>query len=197
MATVRIPQRCYLDTNYVLLLLSFSHSPGHPKSIKCKQFYDKCVQNNSTLITSLLTYEECIFKLFYKDKLIPKCIEYWQARGNPMNKFYLKKFIKRYKSQYDRIYSDYLHIPVGFHRHLGALGIKMKTPRFISPGIDISTRLAKYALAIIKKFNTLEPMDCMHIATARCLNIDTIITSDKSFKLVSHIKVIDPLTDSF
>lgn len=197
MATVRIPQRCYLDTNYVLSLLSFSHSPRHPKSLKCKQFYDKCVQSNSTLITSLLTYQECIFILFYKDKLIPKCTDYFEAMGHPRNEFYLKKFIRMYKSQYDRIYSDYLHIPVGFHRYLGALGIKMKTPRFISPGIDISARLAKYALAIIKKYNTLEPMDCMHIATARCLNLDTIITSDKSFKLVPHIKVINPISDRF
>ena len=197
MATIRIPERCYLDTNFVLLLLSFYSTPSDANSLKCKQFYDKCTQNKSTLITSLLTYQECIYKLFYKDNLLKQCASYFEARGNRKADFRLKLFIKKYRSEFNRIYSRNLHISVGFHKSLGTLGIKLKTPRFISPGIDISAKLSKYAIGIIKKFNTLEPMDALHIATARCLDLNTIITSDKSFKQVPYIQVIDPIRDSF
>ncbi|MFH1894168.1 MAG: hypothetical protein ABIK83_15975 [Candidatus Zixiibacteriota bacterium] len=192
MCALQLPQSVYADTDFLVLLTAYAGGERDTSLVNCKKLHDACRKSSTAIVTSVLAYEEAVYILLYKNRMIPECKSEFVKLGNRERDFKLSQFKKHYPGQYANIYHANMHVPVGFHQFLRQWRISLRFPSYTLKEMEKSPRVAQYALVLMKKYVTLEPMDCLHISIARNLGIDTVITSDKSYQAVNSIRVIDP-----
>jgi hypothetical protein len=144
--------------------------------------------NNVVMYTSILSLQESIYIILYKRGIYEDMKSFQDRSGNPLSKpsdfkkNHPQEFIKSYKKRFSSV--------IDFMQFFYNLDIKLAFPRsYIVPGIvDRSKRVASYAFALLNKYE-LDPMDAFHVAIAKCLGIDHIVSTDKGLKVINEIKL--------
>ncbi len=180
------PQRVYLDTNYLLHLKSYPSDPARHILKSSKDFYNKLVQHDVKLITSILTIEEAFHIILYRIGIAEDMSQFTDRNGKPFEsisqfrKQKPKEFKKSYKKHFSKVYS--------FLQFLYSLGVEISYAKaYITPGMNsISKRITQYAYGLLKRYE-LEAMDAFHVAVSKCMGIDHIVTNDTGFKVIDNI----------
>jgi predicted nucleic acid-binding protein len=181
------PPKTYIDTSYLLYLKSYLIYPTDSSFQSCKNFYDKMVANNVDMYTSILSLQEAIYVILYKGGVYQDMKNFQDRSGNPFSKpsdfrkQLPQEFIKSYKKHYPNV--------INFLQFFYNLDIKLAFPKsYLIPGlVDRSKRVVNYAVGLLKKYYELDPMDAFHVAIAKCLGIDDIVSTDKGLKVINEI----------
>lgn len=188
------PPKTYIDTSYLLYLKSYLIDPRHPMYQSCKNFYDKMVANNVDMYTSILSLQEAIYIILYKDGICRDMKNFRDKNGNPFSQH--STFRKQIPHEFIKSYKNYLPRGVNFMQFFYNLNIKLAFPKSYLVGViaenraiaDGSKRVKDYAIGLLKKYE-LDPMDAFHVAIAKCLGIDHIVSTDKGLKVIDEIKL--------
>jgi predicted nucleic acid-binding protein len=183
------PPKTYIDTNYLLHLKSYLMYPTDSRFQSCKNFYDKMVANNVGMYTSILSLQEAIHVILYKSGVYQDMKNFQDRSGNPFSK--LSDFRKQLPREFIESYKKHFPNVVDFMQFFYNLNIKLAFPKshVIPPMADKSTRVAGYAVGLLKRYYELDPMDAFHVAIAKCLGIDHIVSTDKGLKVIDEINL--------
>jgi predicted nucleic acid-binding protein len=175
------PSQVYLDSSYVIRLFSYLSDSTNAKNRACQRLYEILTAQKVQLVGSVTTFEETLFFFFFTLTLLPiaKTKHYQTVRdyriGNPAD----------FKSDYAK--HSYKAIQVW--QQFTNFGIALRSPHYLAPGKNASHRVAQYSVALLRKYDTLEPNDAIHIATARMLQLNYVITCDGGFRSVTELNV--------
>ncbi len=179
------PDRVYIDTSYLINLVSYARNPKDKDFKKCKALYDHLLKSNIGMIASPLTLEEAIFYLFFKRQLLT------QARTFGFSS--TKRFRKSRKKDFSSCYRAHSGIPKKILTESRTLGIEYAFPRYSLLGINASKRVNQYAAKMLRKYTELDSKDAFHVAIARCLRIEYIISCDNDFSSLQEIRHYNPI----
>jgi len=191
---ISFPPRAYIDTNYLLYLKLYPTEPARPLYKSCWSFYEKMRANNVAMYTSILSLEEAIYIILYKDGVRRDMKKFRDQNRNPFSQHsaFMQQLPKAFTKSYKKHFSNVLHFVQFFY----SLGIRLAFPKsYIVPTMaeeptiaEKSKRVTNYAVGLLKKYE-LDPMDAFHIAIAKCLGIDYIVSTDKGLKVINEIKL--------
>lgn len=185
MAYPSFPSRVYLDTSYLVRLLSYPRNPKSPPIRRCKLLYDHLLRGGVDLLTSSFAYEEVVYVLLVKQWLLPEA----NKRGYGS----LKEFRSKDQTQYISVYRQHNGIPRMVQKEFANLQIAMAFPSYFNPALNPSDRVIQYAAAVMRHYWQVDCKDAIHIALARCLNIDMVVACDNDFAAVKQIRHFNPL----
>ncbi len=185
---ISFPPRAYIDTNYLLYLKLYPTEPARPLYKSCWSFYEKMRSNNVAMYTSILSLQEAIYIILYKDGICRDMKNFRDKNGNPFSQH--STFRKQIPHEFIKLYKNYFPRVINFMQFFYNLNIKLAFPKsYIVPGmVDRSNRVASYAIGLLKKYE-LDPMDAFHVAIAKCLGIDHIVSTDKGLKVINEINL--------
>lgn len=191
---ISFPPRAYIDTSYLLYLKSYLTHRTDIRYQSCKNFYDKMIAHNVSMYTSVLSLEEAIYIILYKRGVCKDMKNFQDRNGNPFSK--VSDFRKERRREFIQSYKKHLAGVIDFMQFFYNLGIRLAFPKsYIIPTSsgkftvkDKSGSVANYAFGLIKKYE-LDPMDAFHVAIAKCLGIDHIVSTDKGLKVINEIKL--------
>jgi predicted nucleic acid-binding protein len=188
------PPKAYIDTNYLIYLKLYPTEPARPLYKSCKSFYERMRANNVAMYTSVLSLEEAIYIILYKDGVCRDMKKFRDQDGNPFSQHsaFRQQFPQAFTNSYKKYLSNVLHFVQFFYN----LGIRLAFPKsHIIPTMagkftveDKSESVTEYALWLLKKYE-LDSMDAFHVAIAKCLGIDHIVSTDKGLKVINEIKL--------
>lgn len=180
------PQKVYLDTSYILHLKSYPKNQNHPMYRACKTFYDKMLKNSVQMTTSILTIQEAFYIILYKDGIMLDMQQFKDSNGIPYKKVGL--FKKNKPQEFKTSFRSHFPKLFKFLEFVHNLDVEISYPReYITLGMtSISKRITDYAHGLLKRYE-LDPMDAFHIAIAKCMGIDHIVSNDTGFKVIDNI----------
>ncbi|MCK4428467.1 MAG: type II toxin-antitoxin system VapC family toxin [candidate division Zixibacteria bacterium] len=185
---ISFPPKAYIDTNYLLYLKLYPTEPARPLYKSCKSFYEKMRANNVVMYTSILSLQEAIYIILYKSGVCQDMKTFQGRNGNPFSK--PSDFRKQLPREFIKSYKKHFPGVIDFMQFFYNLHIRLAFPKsyIISTIADKSKRVTNYALGLLKKYE-LDPMDAFHVAIAKCLGIDHIVSTDKGLKVINEIKL--------
>lgn len=180
------PQKVYVDTSYLLYLKSYPSNQSIPIFKSCKTFHDSLLKNRVEMVTSVLAVQEAFYVILYKDGIFLDMKQFKDKNGNPYQK--IGAFRRQKPQEFKKSYRKHCPKLFKFVEFLYNLGVKILYPRqYITPGMtDISKRITDYAYGLLNRYE-LDPMDAFHVAVAKCMGIDYIVSNDSGFKQVDNI----------
>ena len=185
MAYSTFPDVVYLDSSFLINLLSYKVDPAWGKYKKCKLLYDHLLKSKIRLVASLFTLEETIYFLFFKQKLL--------TRAKSSGYKNVKDFKTKDPTGFEAYYKQFCGIPRLIVNDSRALGIRFMHPKYINPRLDSTKRIRDYAIKLLEKYSDLDSKDAFHVAIARNLRIEMLISCDKDFAAVTEISSFNPL----
>jgi len=185
MAYPSFPDIVYLDSSFLIDLLSYKVAPKAGRYKRCKLLYDHLLISKIRIVASLFTLEETIHYLFFRNKLLPE--------AHRLKFSSVKEFKSKAPTQFESFYKRYSFIPRLIVSDSRALGIRFEYPRMPDPRIDLTKRIRDYAIKLLRKYWQLDSKDAFHVAIARNLRIKMFISCDKDFAVVTEISSFNPL----
>ena len=179
------PHKVYLDSSYIIRLFQYLKDSSNIDNKKCKLLYDHLLKSKVELVTSLFALEETIFILFFKHRLLREAISKGFSR--------VKDFRISKPADFDSVYMKYRTIPRRIVNQTNSLGICITYPKYINPRLDATNRVRDYSLKLFEKYFCLDSKDVFHVAVARFLRINMLISCDNDFSSISEIQHYNPI----
>lgn len=188
MAYPQFPDRVYIDTSFLVRLISYTTDPKDKNNKKCKKLFDHFNNRGIAMIASFLTLEEAIHTFLFKGK---KSGLNYEAKKR--NYSHAKDFRLKDPKIYSKVYSNYKNTALLTLRYSIALGIKFNFPVYKNPHLTNATmRVNNFAAGLLRRYDCLDTMDAFHAATAKVMNIKMLISCDRDFDTVSEIDNYNP-----
>ncbi len=174
------PKTVYLDSSYLIRLLTYQRDRNDKRCRKCYSLYNHLKKEKVELVASLFTLEEVIYILFFRYALL---------RNSPYKN--IKEYKKKNLDDYVKKYRKYSGIPKRLVHECKTLGIQIQTTPH--PTFDPTLYIKEYAVKLLQKYSHLDSKDAFHIAVARVLRIDMLISCDDDFSKVQEIATFNPI----
>lgn len=178
------PDTVYLDTSYLAKLLTYAKSPKDPDLLKCKRLHSHLLSRNVKLVGSLFTLEETFFFLFFKQVMNT------EAKKNKFKD--TKQFRRRNPQLHHKFYMSNSWLLKWIVSQSHTMSVEFLHPKYINPNLNMTDRIRQYATNLLTKYSGLDSKDAFHVAAARCMRIDTIISCDRDFLSLTEIRAYIP-----